>query len=193
MGAPADLFLSANKEWINWLGDIKAGISEPTSIAQNRLVVIAPKNSSLDSCPVNSEENNRILENNRFVIADPNVSPLGQYTKEALIYSGLWKDVEDKLAVASNATMVLKMIERGAAPLGIAYKSGVANNDSIKILCWVKLESYSPINYYLVETGQSSQAKMSFIHHLTHESAKKWVDAGFDIMRQNGTDAPESK
>lgn len=193
MGAPADLFLSANINWIHWLGGNKTNMSAPIVLAGNNLMLISQKNSKTTVCPHTAEDFIALVGDKRFVIADPNVSPLGQYTKETLLQMGVWGNIEKKLAIAGNANLVVKMIERGAAPYGIAYASSTTNNNAIKALCLQTIDNLSPINYYLVATKAPSQATSSFTQYLAHESNQHWLDAGFVIMHQNDTIINESK
>ncbi len=192
-GAPADLFLSANISWINWLKKNKAGISKPLIATHNHLVLITPKNSGVKTCPQTEGDLEKTLGNKRFVIADPNVSPLGQYSKNMLIEQGLWETVKDRLAIAGNATMAVKMIERGAAPYGIAYTSGVVHNKAIRSLCLLKYSLDNPINYYIAQTKSPSPQAEAFIHYILNDSDKYWKEAGFGVLPQIGTDIPESK
>lgn len=192
-GAPADLFLSANKRWIDWLGEAKASISAPVIIAQNRLMLISSASSSALSCPPSVNELREAIGNKRFIIADPNISPLGQYSKEALMSLGLWQSVEKQLAIAGNATLALKMIERGAAPYGIAYASSAKGSAAISHSCLLATSNHSPINYYLVATKAPSQATSSFTQYLSHKSRQHWQNAGFEVLHQNDTVLNESK
>ncbi len=178
MGAPADLFLSANINWINWLEKNKTSMSAPIVIAGNGLTLISPKNSKLASCPHTVEDFNALVGDKRFVIADPNVSPLGQYTKETLLLMGVWENIEPRLVIAGNANLVVKMIERGAAPYGFAYASSATNNDAIKVLCPLTSEGINPIKYYLVKT-HASQDVESFANFLLYDGGEYFKKAGF--------------
>ncbi len=180
-GAPADLFLSANMEWVNWVESKlnPQNTSKPVVVAHNRLMLISGKSAPDLSCPPTASQLAHALGDKRFVLADPNVSPLGQYSKQALIALNLWKTVEPNLAVAGNATLALKMVERGAGPYGISYASGTTNNTSIKEICLLPASSHQLINYYLVPIHMPSQAAASFTDYIKHGSDQLWPDAGF--------------
>ena len=177
-GAPADLFLSANKHWVDWMGDNNISTTEPVIVAGNNLTFITQPDSKIKSCPKDKERLHAMLGKERLVIADPEVSPLGQYSKEALIQSGLWDDVKERLAIASNANLVVKMIERGATPLGIAYMSSTAGNDAVKELCMWTGYRHNPINYYLVSV-KAPQITEEFINFIRHEGGRHFVNTGF--------------
>ena len=192
-GAPADLYLSANKDWIDWLSRNKKNISEPINVAGNLLMVISPLNSGIQSCPATKEEFESNLKNKRFIIADPDLSPLGQYSKESLINRNQWQSVKDKLAIAGNAGLVIKMIERGAAPYGIAYVSGTINNKAIRELCYIDINSYSPINYYIISTKVASPAIASFRDYLAYKSDRLWINAGFRKFKSTHHDTSDDE
>lgn len=180
-GAPADLFLSANIEWVNWLESKRKdkSITKPVIVAHNRLMLISGQSAPTLSCPPLPSQLAHALGDKRFILADPNVAPLGQYSKQALIALKLWKTVEPSLAVAGNATLALKMVERGAGPYGISYASGTMNNSSINDICLLPASSHKSINYYLVPINMPSQATKSFVKYLTHKSDQHWTEAGF--------------
>lgn len=188
-GAPADLFLSANAEWLNWLeSKLKdKSITKPVIISHNRLMLISGKSEPTLSCPPLPSQLAHALRDKRFVLADPNVAPLGQYSKQALIALKLWKTVEPSLAIASNANLTLKMIERGAGPYGIAYASGTMNNTLIKDMCLLPASSHKSINYYLVPINMPSEATTSFADYLAHESDQHWIKAGFYTPTSHAT------
>lgn len=194
-GAPADLFLSANLEWVNWLTSKLKDISitKPMIVAHNRLMLVSGKSAPNLSCPPTANQLAHALGDKRFILADPNVAPLGQYSKQALIALKLWKTVEPSLAVAGNATLALKMIERGAGPYGISYASGTTNNTSINAMCLLPAGSHKSINYYLVPTNMSSQATTSFANYLAHKSDQHWTEAGFYKPTHRGTSHDDVK
>ena len=188
-GAPADLFLSANMEWVKWLESKlnTKNTSKPVIVAHNRLMLISGKSAPNLSCPPTASQLAHALGDKRFVLADPNVAPLGQYSKQALIALNLWKKVEPNLAVAGNATLALKMVERGAGPYGISYASGTTNNTSIKNICLLPASSHTSISYYLVPLNMPSQVTTSFAKYLVQESGHHWTETGFYKPTHNHT------
>lgn len=194
-GAPADLFLSANVEWVNWLENkLKdKSITKPVIIAHNRLTLISGKSAPTLSCPPLPSQLAHALGDKRFILADPNVAPLGQYSKQALIALKLWKTVEPSLAIASNANLALKMIERGAGPYGISYASGTMNNSFVKDICLLPASSHTSINYYLVPINIPPEAATSFAKYLAHESDQHWTNAGFSKTTHHNTSDDDVK
>src|SRR6266436_6273860 len=118
--APADIFISADLDWMDYLA--KRNLIKPETRANllgNRLVLIAPADSTvkLDIGP--NFPLAQVLGNGRLAIADPNGVPAGKYGKAALEAFGVWSAVADKLAPAENVRATLLLVSRGEAPLGI--------------------------------------------------------------------------
>lgn len=134
-GAPADLFISADTEWMDWLSQrrlIAAGTRR--NLLSNRLVLIAPKTS-----PVSLKITARMplasaLSGGRLAIADPVAVPAGKYGKAALVKLGVWDSVAGRLAPAENVRTALAYVARGEAPLGIVYATDAHAEPRVKVV-----------------------------------------------------------
>lgn len=134
-GAPADLFISADTEWMDWLSQrrlIAAGTRR--NLLSNRLVLIAPKTS-----PVSLKITARMplasaLGGGRLAIADPVSVPAGKYGKAALVKLGVWDSVAGRLAPAENVRTALAYVARGEAPLGIVYATDAHAEPRVKVV-----------------------------------------------------------
>jgi molybdate transport system substrate-binding protein len=147
-GARADLFISADEDWMNAVqsqGLIRA--ETRTSFLSNRLVLIAPAGSRLQAAIVKGFPLARMLGDNRLAMADPDAVPAGKYGKAALESLGVWDAVEPKLARAENVRAALALVERGAAPLGIVYATDARASKKVKVIGVFPPASHPPITY----------------------------------------------
>ncbi|MEG9884712.1 MAG: molybdate ABC transporter substrate-binding protein [Hyphomicrobiales bacterium] len=149
-GAPADLYISANRRWMSWLA--WRTLLAPDSrhdLLTNDLVLIAPLDSPLGSFDMTAKTDLAGLLGDRDYIAvgDPDHVPAGIYAKQALESLGQWKTIEPHLARADNVRAALALVERGEASLGIVYKTDAAIARDIKVLASFPRDSHSPIAY----------------------------------------------
>ena len=121
-GAPIDVFLSADLEWMDYLerkGLIDSGTRN--NVAANTLVLIAPADKAETVVLSKGMDLKARLNGGRLAVADPGSVPAGKYAKEALTALGLWDQVSPSLAPAENVRATLALVARGEAPLGIVY------------------------------------------------------------------------
>ncbi len=143
-GAPADLFVSANRRWMDWL--IERGLidSAPVPLLGNRLVLVqpadAPETLALDdSLPER-------LGDDRLAIGDPDHVPAGIYAKEALESLGLWPQLQRSVVLLPNVRAALLLVERGEVAAGIVYRTDV-NKKKVRVAAAFQPDSHSPIIY----------------------------------------------
>ena len=147
-GAPADLFLSADEEWMDAVA--KAGLLRPgtrTTLLGNRLVLIAPASSRVRLTPARGFPLAKALGTGRFALADPDAVPAGKYAKAALTALGVWAGVAAKVAPAENVRAAMALVERGAAPLGIVYATDARASKTVRIVGTFPAGSHPPIRY----------------------------------------------
>ena len=124
-GAPADVFASADLEWMDYLENKKL-IKDDTrvNLLGNKLVLIAPKDSKLNDVTIGPGfDIARLAGDGRIAAADVRAVPAGKYAKAALEKLGAWDGAEEKLAMAENVRAALALVGRGEAPLGIVYET----------------------------------------------------------------------
>jgi molybdate transport system substrate-binding protein len=122
-GAAADVFASANLEWMDF-GSKRKLIKNDTRInlLGNQLVLIAPKDSKLDSVAIGPNlDLAKLAGDGPIAVGDVREVPVGKYAKAALEKFGAWQVAAPKLAMAVNTRVALTMVARGEAPLGIVY------------------------------------------------------------------------
>lgn len=134
-GAPADLFLSASQDWMDHLA--AQGLVLPGSrvnLLSNRLVLVAPANSTLQLRLTPGLDLAALLGDGRLAIGDPNHVPAGIYARQALQALGLWDQVAGKLAQANNVRAALALVDRGEVPAGIVYETDAAIAPRLRIV-----------------------------------------------------------
>lgn len=134
-GAPADLFISADSDWMDWLVQrrlIAGGTRR--NLLSNRLVLIAPKSSMVALKIAPGMPLAAALGGGRLAIADPVSAPAGKYGKAALTTLGVWDSVAGRLAPAENVRAALAYVARGETPLGIVYATDAHAEPKVRIV-----------------------------------------------------------
>ena len=147
-GAPADLFVSADESWMDWL-DARGLVETATRrrVAGNELVLVAPTGTPADAVDLTSPTAlERRLGNGRLAMADDSV-PAGRYGRQALIQLGLWSRVEDSLAPGDSVRAALALVARGEVPLGIVYATDALAEPAVRVVATFPATSHVPISY----------------------------------------------
>jgi len=121
-GAPADLFISADLDWMAYLADRKL-VGESAALLGNRLVLVAPRDSGVALRLSPSAPLAAALDGGRLAVANVQSVPAGRYAKAALESLGLWASVADRLVQTGNVRAALRLVARGETPLGIVRRS----------------------------------------------------------------------
>ncbi len=155
-GAPADIFISADLDWMNYVAERNL-IKKDTraNLLGNRLVLIAPASSkvALEIMPGFPLAN--ALGGGRLAMADPDSVPAGKYGKAALQKLGVWDGVVARVAPAEDVRAALRFVARGEAPLGIVYATDAAAEPDVRIVAAFPAGSYPPIVYPAAITAAS--------------------------------------
>ncbi|HDM8200658.1 TPA: molybdate ABC transporter substrate-binding protein [Vibrio harveyi] len=173
-GAPADIFISANTKWMDYLVKSKAVKNDSvTNLVRNSLVLIAPKASTIEPFDF-SDANawNQALEGNRLALGNPVSVPAGMYAKESLTNLGVWKKLERQIAPAKNVRLALALVERGEAPLGVVYKTDALLTDKVKVVGEFANDTHADIIYPAAIVKDSTQSE-KFFEYLKSDDAKK--------------------
>lgn len=184
-GAPADVFLSANTAWMDYLED--RGLIQPETrcaMLGNRLVLIAPAGSPLLLERVSSGTDLKaILSGGRLAIGDPAHVPAGIYARQALETLGLWSGVSDQLAPTADVRRALTLVARGETPLGIVYASDAAGRRDVRVLAPIPAASHPPISYAVaLLSGRNNPEAKAFLAYLTSAAANATFRAhGFEV------------
>jgi molybdate transport system substrate-binding protein len=173
-GAPAEVFLSADLDWMDY-GAQRHLIKTDTrvNLLGNRLVLIAPKDSKLGNVSIGPGFNLAALTGDgRIAVGDVRAVPAGLYAKAALEKLGAWTAVEGKLAMAENVRAALVLVARGEAPLGIVYETDAKVEPGVKIVGVFPEDSHPPIVYPLALTTNAKPDAAQYLAFLGTQPAK---------------------
>lgn len=170
-GAPADIFMSADQKWMNYLIEHKVA-TDKQNLLKNGLVLIAPKQSKLEKVEINANTDWQAIlpKGERLAVGDPDHVPAGLYAKESLTNLGVFDKLLPQTAPASNVRDALMLVERNEAALGIVYSTDAKVSDKVKIIGSFPAETFTPIEYPI--TLLKPEAK-EFYQYLSSETAKK--------------------
>ena len=156
-GAPVDLFISADQDWMDYLQQRK--LIEPkmrTDLLGNAMVLIAAKDSKVEATIAQGFPLAQLLGGGRLAMADPNSVPAGKYAKAALTALGVWTSVATHIAAAENVRAALLLVARGEAPLGIVYKTDALAEPAVKTLAAFPQDTHPSIVYSMALTAGST-------------------------------------
>jgi molybdate transport system substrate-binding protein len=173
-GAPANVFISADLEWMDYLEKLKL-IVPPSrlDLLANRLVLITPADSSMSVTPKAGFDLAALLEGGLLAAGDPDHVPAGKYAKSALQKLGVWDSVSNKIARADSVRAALALVERGETPLGIVYATDAAISLKVRVAGIFPEDLHPPITYpaALIE-GKATPAAMRFLDFLKNQDAR---------------------
>lgn len=161
-GAPADVFMSADLDWMKYLHDknlVKADTEK--QLLGNQIVLIAPKDSTADAKIEKGFDLAKLLGDGKLAMGDFKAVPAGKYGKAALESLGVWSSVEGKVAQAENVRSALKLVSTGEAALGIVYQTDANAEPGVKVVGTFPEGSHPPIIYPVAETAGAKDAETS--------------------------------
>jgi molybdate transport system substrate-binding protein len=185
-GAPADLFISADLKWMDYVAEKK--LIDPASrfnLLGNGLVLIAPKEKPITLKIAKGFDLAGALGDGRLAMGDPKSVPAGTYGEAALRSLGVWDQVSAKIAGAENVRAALTFVARGEAPLGIVYASDARSEPQVAVVDTFPEDSHPPIVYPVALTAASSNpAAKGFLAYLkTPDAAKVFESQGFTVLK----------
>jgi molybdate transport system substrate-binding protein len=184
-GAPADVFVSADLNWMDY-GAEKKLINKDTrvNLLGNTLVLIAPKDSKIGNVRIGPGFDLATLAGDgRIATGDVKAVPAGIYAKEALEKLGIWSAVEPKMAMTSNVRAALILVARGEAPLGIVYSTDAKVEPGVKIVGTFPEDSHPPIVYPVAATRHAKPDTAAYIAFLRSPAARAIFERyGFAVL-----------
>jgi molybdate transport system substrate-binding protein len=184
-GAPADVFISADIDWMNYGSDNRL-IDNATrvNLLGNRLVLVAPSNAAVADLTIGPGfELAALVGDGRVVTGDARAVPVGRYAKAALTSLGIWDEVEKKLAMTENVRAALTLVARGEAPLGIVYETDVKVEPKAKVVGVFPAESHPPIVYPVAATAAARPRTAEYLRFLQSPAAKSIFERyGFTFL-----------
>lgn len=181
-GAPADIFIGADQEWMNYLAE-RALIQPATrrDIAGNHLVLVAPVDSRI-ALKISPGFNlaAALGRRGRIATGDPSSVPAGKYARAALTRLNVWQSVESRIIPADNVRTALNFVARGEAPLGIVYATDARAESRVRVVDIFPAATHEPIRYPAAATAVAGADAAGFLAFVSSEPARSIFDrAGF--------------
>jgi molybdate transport system substrate-binding protein len=184
-GAPADIFLSADVDWMDY-GAQRKLINNATRIdlLGNRLDLIAPRESSLGNVSIGPGfDLAQLAGDGRIVTGDVRAVPVGKYAKAALEELGAWEKAQSKLAMTENVRAALTLVARGEAALGIVYATDAKVEPRVKVVGTFPADSHPPIIYPVALTADAKPLAAQYLGFLRSSAAKPiFEEYGFTFL-----------
>ena len=174
-GAPADVFISADLQWMSYLADKKLIKTETRiNLLGNRLVLIAPADSRISQVKIDQGfDLVKLAGDRRIAVADVRSVPAGRYAKAALEKLGAWPAAEPKLAQAENVRAALAFVARGETNVGIVYETDARIEPKTRIVGTFPDDAYPAVVYPVAATMETkSQAAIRYLDFLRSGTAK---------------------
>ncbi|EPW5277522.1 molybdate ABC transporter substrate-binding protein [Yersinia enterocolitica] len=173
-GAPADLFISADQQWMDYTIDKQQMVANTRyTLLGNELVLIAPKDSKITKVAIDKKTDwKKLLEGGRLAVGDPDHVPAGIYAKESLENLGAWATLAPEMARANNVRSAMALVERAEAPLGIVYGSDAIASDKVKVVGVFPEASHKPVEYPMaIVKGHENPTVTAFYDYLKSPAA----------------------
>ena len=184
-GAGADLFLSADQEWMDYLE--QRGLIRKTTrrdLLGNRLALIAPADSTVKLAIEPGFPLAAALGSGRLATGDPDNVPAGRYARSALMSLGVWNDVAGRLVPAADVRTALAFVSRGEAPLGIVYETDARIDSKVRLVGLFPEGSHPRITYPMAVTKSGSADAERFAGFLRGEAGRAVFERyGFTVLR----------
>ena len=173
-GAPADIFVSADADWMDY-ATAKKNINEPTrvNLLGNSIVLIAPRDSKIDTVTIGPGfDLAKLAGDGKIATGDVKAVPVGKYAKAALEKLGAWQAAEPKFAMADSVRAALTLVARGEAALGIVYSTDAKVEPGVKIVGTFPTDSHPPIIYPVAATTTAKPEATEYLAFLRSSAAK---------------------
>jgi len=174
-GAPAQIFVSADLKWADYLSGKK--LLDPASrvnLLGNALVLVAPADSTTGKIEITPQTDFAALaETGRIATGDPDSVPVGLYFRQAMERGGQWDKVARRLARAESVRAALALVERGEVPFGVVYATDAAVSPKVKVVGVFPETMHDPILYpFALVVGNQSPAAQAFLAYLQGDAAR---------------------
>ncbi|MCC2614049.1 molybdate ABC transporter substrate-binding protein [Neorhizobium petrolearium] len=185
-GAPADIFISADLDWMKYVADKKLVKEETRSnFLANRIVLITAKDKA---APVDIKPGldlAGLLKGGRLAMGEPSSVPAGKYGKAALEKLGIWASVEKSVAGAESVRAALALVSRGEAPYGIVYQTDATADPGVAVVGTFQEDTHPPIIYPIAILSESrSSDAAAYLEYLKSEKAAPFFEKeGFTVLK----------
>jgi molybdate transport system substrate-binding protein len=185
-GGAADVFVSADQEWMDYLAERRLlDLESRRDLVGNSLVLVAPADSVVSLAIVPGFKLSEALAGGRLATGDPDTVPVGRYAKTALTTLGVWDQVSNRLVRAENVRAAMTYVARGEAPLGIVYATDAQIEKKIRVVGTFPDSSHAPITYPAAATVTAGPEASAYLAWLASgEAALVWKKHGFRELRK---------
>ncbi|MGA2708670.1 MAG: molybdate ABC transporter substrate-binding protein [Steroidobacteraceae bacterium] len=184
-GAPADMFFSADIEWMDYL-QTRNLIDRQTrhDVVGNRLVLVAPAASLIQLTIAPNFPLAAALGKGRLATGDPDAVPVGRYAKAALTNLGVWSGIEARLVRADSVRAAMSFVDRGEVPLGIVYETDALIDKNVRVVDVFPANSHPPIVYPIALTTKPKADAARFLAYIRSPAGDLVFKAyGFSPLR----------
>jgi molybdate transport system substrate-binding protein len=184
-GAPAQIFISADLDWMDYAAQRNLIKPETRSnLLGNRIVLIVPKDKAQKVEIKPGFDLAKMLGDGRLAMANADSVPAGKYGKTALEKLGVWPSVSGSIAQAENVRAALLFVSRGEAPVGIVYQTDAAADPGVAIAGTFPENTHPPIIYPIALTaGATNTDAEAFLAYIKSAKAKPLFEAqGFTVL-----------
>ena len=179
-GAPADLYISANVAWMDWLQDqgLLAG-AQVFDVVSNRLVLIAGADQPRALNVTAPQDWQAALQDGYLAMAQTSAVPAGIYGKAALQSLGVWDALAGRVAQTDNVRAALRLVATGEAPLGIVYATDARAEARVRVVHSFAEDSHPPIRYPAALITDTAEARAFLDHVLAADARDVFLSHGF--------------
>jgi len=183
-GAPADLVILANTDWMDWLESRGLLVADSRrDLLGNRLVLVGPDGAApLESVDATTLSDR--LAGGRLAVGHTEAVPAGIYAKEWMQAAGLWQALRTQLAETENVRAALALVSRGEVPLGVVYASDAQADPGVTVLAEIDADLHAPIVYpAALVAGRDAEAARTVLTHLQGATAAAAFERhGFAVL-----------
>ena len=183
-GAPADLFASADRKWMDYLdARNRTDLVSHIDLLGNTLVLIAPKGRRFDA---EMQPSFRIADSfkGKLCTGEPDVVPVGIYAKQAMERLGWWKPLQPRIVGTDDVRTALAFVERGECGAGIVYASDARISRKVDVLATFPAHTHAPIVYPFALVKNARPEAVAFLRYLrTPQAAAVFRRHGFSVLK----------
>jgi molybdate transport system substrate-binding protein len=181
-GAPADVFASANLQWMDHC--VRKKVDTRANLLGNKLVLIAAKDAKIDNLTIGPGfDLAKLAGDGRVATGDVREVPVGLYAKASLERLGAWAAVEPKMVMAENVRLALSMVARGETLLGIVYETDAKIEPAVKVIGVFPDNTHDPIIYPVALTATAKPDANQYLSFLRSQTVKSVFESyGFNFL-----------
>ena len=186
-GAHADVFISANNQWVDYLIERRvAQEHQRSTFASTRLVLVTSASGVIDVPQISRDYPYDKLRALRLAIGDPGYVPVGRYAKMLLDTIGWWKIIRDNLLLAKDVTTLMHYVQIGEADFGIVYLSEAINSSKVRIIEEISPIYHEPVRFSALLLSQRDACSNKLLQWIReHRNVEVFKEFGFEPVAES--------